>query len=86
MPNSPIDPRAEAMRLLCDGFTPGQVAKLLGLQRATVKTWKSSPEGVEALRKARLVYALILAGGNEQAKRELRKRTQEAARRLLEAG
>ena len=85
MPNSPIDPWTEAMRLLCDGFTPGQVAKLLGLQKATVKAWKSSPEGVEALRKARLIYALILAGDNEQAKRELRKRAQESVRKLLEA-
>jgi hypothetical protein len=48
--------RAEAMRLLAEGFTLTSVAEHLGMARCTVREWRDSPAGqieLAAARKAR---------------------------------
>lgn len=76
--------RAEAMRLLAEGFMVTAVAEDLGVARATVIRWRDSPEGARELAAARAARAASFADAAEDARRILRESTAKAAQLLVE--
>ena len=78
MPTSSTDLWAEALRLLSAGAREASREKSRA-QRAR----EGDTTGTDALAKLRFVYALMLAGDLARTKRELRKRSRDAARKLL---
>jgi DNA-binding transcriptional regulator YdaS (Cro superfamily) len=50
----PLDIKAQAVVMLSDGRTQGEVAELLGVSQPTVSTWAHDPRVLEAVRKRTL--------------------------------
>lgn len=77
-PNVPKPPkrsgdqgRADAMRLLAEGYQLTAVARLLGVNRRTVRVWRDSPKGQVELDEARKARESRLAEGRDAARAEL---------------
>lgn len=91
-PNVPKPPkrsgdqgRADAMRLLAEGYQLTAVARLLGVNRRTVRVWRDSPKGQVELDEARKARESRLAEGRDAALRILRESAPLAAQRLVDA-
>jgi len=90
-PQKPSKPRkvgpmakADAMRMLAEGFQLSAVARELGLDRGTVRDWRDSPEGQRLLDAARKTREAELAEGRDAALRILREAAPRAAQRLVD--
>jgi transposase len=77
--------RSDAMRLLAEGYQVGAVARMLGVDRRTVRDWRDSPTGQAELDKARKAREAQLAEGRDAALRILREAAPLAAQRLVDA-
>lgn len=90
-PQKPSKPRkvgpmakADAMRMLAEGFQLSAVARELGLDRGTVRDWRDSPGGQRLLDAARKTREAELAEGRDAALRILREAAPRAAQRLVD--
>jgi len=77
--------RADAMRLLAEGYKVIAVAREVGVDRRTVREWRDSPEGQRLLDEARKTREALQAEGREAALRILREAAPHAAQRLVDA-
>ena len=64
--------RAEAMKLLAEGFTLTSVAANLGVDRCTVREWRDSPQGQAELAAARKAREAAFADAVADAHRIVR--------------
>lgn len=76
--------RAEAMRLLAEGFTLTSVAATLDVDRGTVREWRDSPAGQAELAAARKAREAAFADAAEDARRVLRAAAPRAAQELVD--
>ena len=76
--------RADAMRMLADGFRIGAVARELGINRCTLRDWRDSPEGQRLLDAARKTREAQIAESRDAALRVLREAAPLAAQRLVD--
>lgn len=78
------DARAEAMKLLAEGYQVTAVAAQLKVHRGTVAEWRDSPEGQRLLAAARKERAATFAESVEDARRILREGAPRAAQLLVD--
>lgn len=76
--------RAEAMRLLAEGFTLTAVAAQLKVRLNTVREWRDSPAGQSELVAARRAREATFADAAEDARRVLRENTTRAAQVVVD--
>jgi transposase-like protein len=75
--------RAQAYQLLGEGLTVAEVARRLGVRRATVSGWKNSEEGREGIDAARAVVARSVGDALSGARTLLRGSVLEAVNALV---
>lgn len=76
--------RAEALRLLTENYTLSAVARMLGVNRNTVREWRDSPEGQRSLEQARTARAEQYQNAAEQARQVIRENVARAAQTLAD--
>jgi len=76
------DARAVAMKLLAEGLTVSAVAREVGVDRTSVRTWRDSIEGQRELDDARKARSAAFDDAAEQSRRILREAAPLAAQRL----
>lgn len=76
--------RAEAMRLLAEGFTLTSVAEALGVDRGTVREWRDSPAGRAELATARKAREAVFADAVGDGQRILRESLPRAMQVLVD--
>lgn len=78
------DARAEAMRLLAEGYTLTSVAEALSVDRGTVREWRDSPAGSKELAIARKAREAAFADAVEDGRRIIKEALPRAMQILVD--
>ena len=76
--------RADAMRLLAEGYLVGAVAAEVGVDRGTVQDWRDSPDGRAELALARKAREDTFKDAAESARRAIRESLDRAVQELVD--
>jgi PAS domain-containing protein len=79
-----LESKAMAILLLAIRWSPAEIARLLGVNARTVRTWRASPDGHLALERAREQYRGAFKDALVKARRTILEALPEAAEILVE--
>lgn len=77
--------KAQAMMLLAERWSVAEVARRIGVNSSTVRSWRASPDGYRMLEAAREAHRAAFNDALEKARRTLIESLPEAAEVLREA-